>query len=115
MEKTINPRKERIDLGKSKVLAVFIQDKNRQIVGCKIIQGEMKKGSYLEIFRLNKETKEEDLIGKGKISNLKRGEKNVDKIVNGEECGILFEGSLKIEEGDVLLAYIEQEEKIVRI
>ncbi len=115
MEKAINPRKERINLGKAKVLAVFIQDKNRQIIGCKNIQGEIKRGSYLEIFRLNPESKEEELVGKGKISNLKRGEKNVEKIVEGEECGILYEGNLKIEQGDILLAYIEQEEKIEKI
>ena len=115
MEKAINPRKEKIDLGKAKIQAIFIQDRNRQIVGCKTIQGEIRKKSFLEIFRMNHETQEEEMIGKGKISNLKKGEKETEKVFQNEECGILFEGNVKLREGDILSSYIEEEEKITGI
>ena len=115
MEKSINPRKERIDLGKLKVLAIFISDKKRQVIGCKVIKGEIKKGAQLEVFRVNSENQEEELIGKGKITNLKKGERDTDKVFNNEDCGILFEGDVKIEENDILLAYVEEEEKITGI
>ncbi len=115
MEKTINPKIERIDLGKLKVLAIFISDKKRQVIGCKVIKGEIRKKSQLEVFRMNPETQEEEMVGKGKITNLKKGERDTEKVFNGEECGILFEGNIKVEESDVLVAYIEEEEKIVKI
>ena len=115
MEKAINPKKERIDLGKAKVLAVFLNSKKRQIIGCKVFQGEIRRGAQLEIFRVNSNNQEEELIGKGKISNLKKGEKNIEKIFQGEECGILYEGGIKIEENDIFNIYIEEEEKITGI
>ncbi len=115
MEKAINPRTERIDLGKAKVLAIFLNDKKKQIIGCKITKGELRKGSNLEIARINPETKEEEIIGKGTISNLKKGEKNVEKVFDGEECGILYGGDVKVEEGDILFSFVEEEEKITGI
>ncbi len=112
MEKAINPKKERIDLGKLKVLAIFIRDKKRQVIGGKVIKGEIRKKAELEVFRMNPETQEEEIIGQGKTMNLKKGEKEMEKVFQGEECGILFEGNTKIEENDILAAYIEEEEKI---
>jgi len=112
MEMAITPRIIRTNLGKAKVLAIFLREKNRQIVGSKVIEGELKKSSRLEVFRKNTETGEELKIGEGKIADLKRGEKNIEKIFLGEECGISYEGNVKIEEGDILLSYIEEKEKI---
>jgi len=112
MEMAITPKMIRTDLGKAKVLAVFLREKNRQIVGSKVIEGELKKSARLEVFRKNNETGEEEKIGGGKISDLRRGEKNVEKIVSGEECGISYDGDIRIEEKDILLAYMEEKEKI---
>ncbi len=112
MEKVINPRIERIDLGKAKVQALFLKDKNKQIVGCKIIQGEIRKKSNLEIIRKDDETQQEIVIGKGKLINLKKGEKETEKVFHGEECGIMYEGNTTIQESDILLSFIEQEEDI---
>ncbi len=112
MERAITPRIERIDLGKSKVLALFFHEKNHQILGCKIIEGELKKGAELEVMRVNPESGEEEEIGKGKIKGLKRGNKETEKIGQGEECGISYEGSVKVEEGDILQAYLMEQEKI---
>ncbi len=112
MEKVINPRIERKNLGKAKVQALFIKDKKRQIVGCKVIQGEVRVKSMTEILRKNPETEEEEVVGKGKIVNLKKGEKGTEKAFNNEECGILYEGNVTIQEGDIILSYIEEEEDI---
>jgi len=105
MEKILKPEELRIDLGKIKVLVKFITEKNRQIVGGRVTEGEIKKGALLEIFR-NKEK-----IGQGKIINLQRNKKDIDLTVKGDECGILFEGDAKIEEGDTLVAFIEEKRK----
>ncbi len=112
MESAITPKTERIDLGKAKALAIFLREKNRQIVGCKVLEGEIKKGSKIEVFRVNPETEEEEKIGIGKMTELKKGERAAEKMPAGEECGISYEGSVKLEEGDILVSYIEEKEKI---
>jgi len=105
MEKFVEPEEVRVDLGKVKVLAKFLVEKNRQIIGGKTIEGEVKQGSLIEVLR------GEEKIGQGKIINLQKNKKDVDSVSKGEECGILFEGSTKIEEGDVLLIYTREKRK----
>jgi len=105
MEKIMASESVRTDLGKVKVLAVFLTEKNRQIIGGKVIEGEIKKGAAIEVFR------EEEIIGRGKLINLQRNKKDADKIQKGDECGILYEGDIKAEEGDVLIIYQEEMRK----
>lgn len=105
MEKIIKLEEVRIDLGKVKVLAKFLTEKNRQIIGGKVIEGEVKKGSLVEVFR------GEEIIGKGKMISLQRNKKDIELVLKGEECGILFEGDVKIEEGDILVIYIKEKKK----
>jgi translation initiation factor IF-2 len=105
MEKMLKPEITRNDLGKVKILINFLIEKNRQIIGGKVIEGEVKKGVLIEILRGKK------IIGKGRLINLQRNKKNIEKAVKGEECGILFEGDVKIEEGDVLAIYTEEKRK----
>ena len=105
MERELKPEKVRTDLGKVKTLVNFLTEKNRQIVGGKVIEGEVKKGASIEIFR------GENLIGKGKLVNLQKNKKDVDRIPKGEECGMLYEGDTRIEEGDILVIYQEERRK----
>ncbi len=105
MEKTMEPETVREDLGKLKVLAVFLTEKNRQIIGGKVAEGEIKKGVRVEVFR------EEEFLGRGKLINLQRNKKDIDKVGKGEECGTLYEGDVKIEEGDFLILYTEETRK----
>jgi len=106
MEKMIMPEIVRNDLGRLKVSVVFLTEKNRQIVGGKVIEGEVKKGSLLEIER------GQEIIGKGKIVNLQKNKKNIEAAGKGEEAAILYEGKEKIEEGDILMIYTEEKKKI---
>ncbi len=105
MEKIVGSEKIRVDLGKVKVLAKFLAEKNRQIVGGRVADGEVKKGVRIEILR------NEEKIGEGKLISLQKNKKEVEKASKGEECGILFEGDAKIEEGDILNMYQEESRK----
>ena len=105
MEKIMKPEEIRIDLGKVKTLAIFRTEKNRQIVGGKVIEGEVKKGVSIEIIR------NEEVAGRGKLINLQQDKKDIDRVIKGGECGILYEGDIKIEEGDVLQIYVEEKRK----
>jgi len=88
-----------------RVLAKFLIDKNRQIVGGRVTEGQLKKGAKIEVFR------SEEKIGQGRMINLQRNKKDIDSVSKGEECGILFEGDVKIEEGDVLEFYVQEKRK----
>ncbi|TSC94634.1 MAG: translation initiation factor IF-2 [Parcubacteria group bacterium Licking1014_1] len=105
LEKTLEPEVIRTDVGKLRTILVFWGEKNRQIVGGKIIEGELKKGSKLEVFR------QDQKIGAGRIVNLQRDKKDIDKLSKGDEAGILFEGNVKIEKGDILVAFVEERKK----
>lgn len=105
LEKLVEPESVRTDLGKIKILALFLTEKNRQVVGGKVIEGEVKKGAQIEVMR------GEEIIGKGKLVNLQRDKKDIEQVSKGQECGLLFEGETKIEEGDILLIYIQEKRK----
>jgi translation initiation factor IF-2 len=107
LEKKVVSEAVRVDLGQLKVLAIFRteKNKNRQIVGGKVIEGEIKQGAWLEIWR------GEEKIGKGRIIELQRDKKKVKEAVKGSECGLLCEGEAKIEEGDILKIYVKEIKK----
>ncbi|MBI4359231.1 MAG: translation initiation factor IF-2 [Candidatus Nealsonbacteria bacterium] len=102
MENLLQPEVERKILGKLKVLAIFRTEKNRQIIGGKVIEGEIKRGAKLDI------TRNEIPLGRGKIISLQENKKEVFQSGRGRECGILFEGEVKIEAGDILEAFEEE-------
>jgi len=102
MEKSIEPESVKTELGSLKVLAVFLTDKNRQILGGKVFLGEFRKGSKVEVFR------GEDFLGTGKIVNLQKNKKDVNSIKSGEECGLIYEGSERVQEGDLLKSFTQE-------
>jgi translation initiation factor IF-2 len=106
IERTLEPEIVRVDLGKVKVLVDFWREKNRQIVGGRIIEGEVKRGTLIEVFR------EEELVAKGRLINLQKNKKDIEEAKKGEEIGILYEGEGKIKEGDILLIYLLEKRKI---
>ena len=105
MEKVLVPEVIRQDLGKVKILVIFRTAKNRQIVGGKVVEGEVKKGVSIEVFR------NDEKVGRGKLINLQKNKKDIERAIKGEECGILYEGEAKIAEGDVLVIYTEEKRK----
>lgn len=105
MEKSLSPEKVRTDLGKIKVLVSFWSDKRRQIVGGRIIEGEVVKSALIEVSR------DDEVIDQGKMINLQRNKKDIEKAAKGEEVGILYEGEKKIEKGDTLTTYKKGQKK----
>lgn len=93
----------RTDLGTLSVLAIFKTGKKDMIIGGRVIDGKIVKGSLLEIKRNG------EIIGKGKISNLQQNKNATTEVGKGNECGITFDGDTKIKEGDLLLSYSEEE------
>ncbi len=96
----------RTEIGKVKVLAIFRTQKNRQIIGGRVTKGEVKKGGEVEVWR------GKEKITEGKLINIKKEEKDVERILENEEFGMLLESKERVEEGDVLVPY--KEEKVKR-
>ncbi|MDX1535392.1 MAG: translation initiation factor IF-2 [Candidatus Spechtbacterales bacterium] len=83
-------------IGKVKILGIFRRESSKMIVGGRVIDGMIKKGTTLRVVRDGEE------LGIGRLRQLKQIDKNIDEAKKGEEIGMQFEGSIKIEEGDIL-------------
>jgi translation initiation factor IF-2 len=105
MEKILEPEILRKDLGEIEISNLFSKRKNRQTIGGRVTEGFMEKGRKCEILR------GEEVIGQGKIINLQQNRKDIEKAIKGNECGILFETEIKIEQGDILKIYEEERKK----
>lgn len=103
MSKIITIQDVRVDHGKLKVLAIFRTGKKEMILGGRVTQGKLIKGDLLEAKR------GEEIIGTGKLVQMKKGKDDFDECPEGEECGLTFDstGSLpKIQPGDEIYSYI---------
>jgi translation initiation factor IF-2 len=103
--KLLEPEITRENLGKLKVIAIFIKEKSRMIVGGKVTDGKIVNKTSLDVFR------GEEKIASGKIIQLQHNKKDVPEVEKGREAGILFEGEPVIEEGDVLECYRVEKKK----
>jgi translation initiation factor IF-2 len=106
MKNIYKPQIIRRDIGKLKVLAIFRTENDSQIVGGKVVDGQVESNSLLEIWR------EEEFIDKGKIDKLQSGKQDVNFVDKGQECGLRYEGKPLIQIGDTLHFYKEEEESI---
>ncbi len=105
MEKILEPEVIRTNLGKLKVLVSFWSEKKRQIIGGRMTEGEIKKSVLIEVIRNN------EVIDQGKLINLQKNKKDIEKASKGDEVGILYEGEKKIEKGDELIIFIKERKK----
>jgi translation initiation factor IF-2 len=102
----IEPEIVRVDFGKVKVLVEFWKKGERQIVGGRVIEGEIHNGLLLEIVR------DGEIIGEGKILNLQKEKRDIQFAKRGEEIGILYEGKARIKEGDILNVFKKEKKKV---
>lgn len=102
----VKPEINRVDVAKMKVLAIFRTDKNEQIIGCKVLSGVAEPNIFAEVWRV------EDLLELGKITSLKIGKEEVDRVEHNMECGLKFIGRPVVKVGDMLQLY--KEEKVYR-
>jgi translation initiation factor IF-2 len=105
MAELLPPEIVREDLGRLNVLAIFKTGKHDMIVGGRVTEGKIIKKSLIEIKR------GDEIIGRGKLSNLQQNKSNTEEVGQGNECGITFEGDARIKEGDTLIVYKEEEKR----
>jgi translation initiation factor IF-2 len=103
MQALMKPEIRRIDLGQVKILAIFKQGGAVQIVGGKVIEGNISRDNLLEIIR-NGET-----IGQGKLTQLQAGRQEVKDVAINQECGLQIESPNVLNVGDILQIYREEQ------
>lgn len=82
--------------GRLEVLAVFGKKDDKQVVGGRVVEGEIKMGKRVEIRRRGM------LIGEGKIINLQMNKIDAKEVPSGNECGLLMDSLATIKVGDEL-------------
>ncbi len=93
---------ERTYFGKLEILGVFFTERDKMIVGGKVIDGKIiSKDAKIDVYRNDK------LIGTGELENLQHNKVNIDEVRKGKECGITFRGNTKIKLGDVFEIYTQ--------
>lgn len=92
----------RVDMGTAKILALFRQDRAKQIVGGRVETGKIAKGARFDLIRNGL------VIGAGKILELQSQRRATDEIPAGQEFGILTDTEVSIAPGDVLAVFIEE-------
>lgn len=105
MQLLVKPEINRVDLGRLKVLAVFRTENDSQIVGGKVLDGELQNNALIDVKR------GDDFIVSGKLVRLQSGKQDVNMVEKDQEAGIKFEGKPLIEVGDILVVY--KEERVV--
>lgn len=102
------PEKVEVVTGHGKILKIFFRGKKEMIVGVKIEDGNFMNHTSLRIIR------DGETIGEGKITALKIEKEAVNQVAEGHECGVKYQGSVKLLEGDTLETY-KVEEKTVTV
>ena len=100
--KLLSDEKIVTEVGVMKVLAIFRKEKDSMIVGGRVESGKALKTSLARVKR------EGLVMGIGKITDCKVGQASVKEVIKGTECGVKFEGSTRVEVGDVLELYTEE-------
>lgn len=90
------------EVGKLEVKAIFKTEKDKQIIGGKIITGAASLDNIIEVER------NDEKIARGKLIKLQSGKQDVTSVETDQECGILYEGNPIIEENDILVFYTEE-------
>ncbi len=102
MESLLEPEVQQEELGTLEVLEVFMKRKGSMIVGGKVKEGELRPDAKVEVVR------NDEVVGEGKLQELKRGKQDVKQVEAGYEAGLMFAGETNIKEGDVLRVYKEK-------
>ncbi len=84
--------------GEAKVLKIFSQTRDKQVLGGQVRTGLMNKNRDVNIVRREK------IIGRGRLTDLEQAKKKVSEVADGLQFGAVVEAKITIAPGDVLQA-----------
>ena len=92
----LDPDTQEDFIGYAEILQVFNISKLGKIAGCKVTEGNIKRGCSFRLLRENV------VIHEGKLKTLQRFKDEVKEVKNGLECGMGLENFNDIKVGDVM-------------
>jgi translation initiation factor IF-2 len=96
----LKPKLEEKVIGRAQVLDVFTASKFGRVAGCKVTDGELRRGARVRLFR------GADMVYEGDLSSLRHEKEDVKEIRQGYECGVGFKSFNDIQIGDQLVCYV---------
>ena len=100
MKGMLDPIFEEKIIGHAEVRQIFKASAIGNIAGSYVLDGEFRRGCKIRI------TREGEQIYEGELASLKRFKDDVKEVKAGFECGLVFEGFDKMQELDIVEAYI---------
>ncbi|MBI1391316.1 MAG: translation initiation factor IF-2 [Alphaproteobacteria bacterium] len=102
----LDPELRETFLGNAEILEVFNITKVGKVAGCRVTEGQVKRGAKVRLIRDN------TVIHEGELSQLKRFKDDVQEVPVGQECGMSFANYDDLKAGDVIECF--SIEKITR-
>ena len=96
MSGMLSPEMRETFLGNAEILEVFNISKVGKVAGCRVTEGQMRRGSTVRLIR------DDVVVHEGKLSTLKRFKDEVKEVPTGQECGMAFENYQDMRAGDVI-------------
>lgn len=78
--------------------------RSEQVIGGRVLDGTIKRLTY----RIQRDGEE---VGTGRITSLRKVDKDVKEVSEGVECGMRTDSTVAIEEGDILEVYLKELKK----
>ncbi|MFA5791506.1 MAG: translation initiation factor IF-2 [Candidatus Paceibacterota bacterium] len=103
LEKQMEEKRPKIEtvetIGSAKIIRAFSRTKERQIIGGKVINGQININNIVRIMRREYE------IGRGKIVNLEKNKTKTSEVREGAEFGMMIESKIEIVSGDIIESF----------
>jgi translation initiation factor IF-2 len=92
--------------GRAEVRRVFTVDGRPAIAGCQVVDGRIVRTATCRVLRDGRE------VGRARVDALKRFKDDVREVARGYECGITLESFTDFAVGDVLEAYVTEQQNL---
>ena len=92
----LEPELRETFLGNAEILEVFNITKVGKVAGCRVTEGQVKRGAKVRLIR------DDTVIHEGELSVLKRFKDDVQEVPMGQECGMSFANYDDLKVGDVI-------------
>ena len=102
----LDPELHETFLGNAEILEVFNITKIGKVAGCRVTEGQVKRGAKVRLIR------DDTVIHEGELSQLKRFKDDVNEVTGGQECGMSFANYDDLKTGDVIECFTV--EKVTR-
>jgi len=96
----LEPVEKKILIGRAEVLAVFPSGRYKQVAGCRVEKGEIRRNANIRVVRDGK------IAYEGDIDSLKRHQEDVSEVREGFECGIGLRNFSDFQEGDKMECFV---------